>query len=82
MDSSRFASISQHQAKGTTAGIVVWFVFAPLGFDYRSKLANPRWRSVWDWALFAGGTAPKAQLGTLSSTASPPINPSVARTRK
>jgi len=25
---------------------------------------------------------PNAQLGTLSSTASPPINPSVARTRK
>jgi len=29
----------------------------PLGFDYRSKLANPRWRSAWDWALFGGGRA-------------------------
>jgi cytochrome d ubiquinol oxidase subunit II len=29
----------------------------PVGFDYRSKLANPRWCSAWDWALFAGGRA-------------------------
>jgi len=54
----------------------------PVGFDYRSKLANTRWRSTWDWTLFACVTAPKAQLGTLSSIESPPINPSVARTRK
>ena len=60
----------------------LYFHLRPVGFDYRSKLANPRWRLAWDWALFAGVTAPKAQLGTLSSTASPPINPSVARTRK
>ena len=57
------------------AGIVVWLFLRPVGFDCRSKLANPRWRSAWDWALFAGGTAPNAQLGTLSSMASPPINP-------
>jgi hypothetical protein len=49
----------------------------PVGFDYRSKLANPRWRSAWDWALFAGITASKAQLGALSSMARPPINPSL-----
>ena len=58
------------------ADMIAWFVFAA-GFDYRSKLANPRRRSAWDWALFAGGRAPKAQLGTLSSMASPPINPSL-----
>lgn len=34
----------------------------PVGFDYRSKLPNPRWRSTWDWALFAGGTAPAVVL--------------------
>ncbi len=30
----------------------------PVGFDYRSKVNDPRWRSAWDWALFAGGLAP------------------------
>ena len=34
----------------------------PVGFDYRSKLANQRWRSAWDWALFAGGTVPAVVL--------------------
>jgi cytochrome d ubiquinol oxidase subunit II len=30
----------------------------PVGFDYRSKLPDPRWRSAWDWALFFGGLVP------------------------
>jgi cytochrome bd ubiquinol oxidase subunit II len=34
----------------------------PVGFDYRSKLPNPRWRSAWDWALFAGGLVPAVVL--------------------
>ncbi len=34
----------------------------PVGFDYRSKLADPRWRSAWDWALFAGGAVPAIVL--------------------
>ncbi|MEQ1635466.1 MAG: cytochrome d ubiquinol oxidase subunit II [Methylococcales bacterium] len=34
----------------------------PVGFDYRSKLPSPRWRSAWDWALFAGGTVPAVVL--------------------
>jgi cytochrome d ubiquinol oxidase subunit II len=34
----------------------------PVGFDYRSKLADPRWRSAWDWALFAGGAVPAVVL--------------------
>ena len=34
----------------------------PVGFDYRSKLANPRWRSAWDWALFVGGAVPSVVL--------------------
>ena len=29
--------------------------FRPVGFDYRSKLENSRWRSSWDWCLFIGG---------------------------
>lgn len=30
----------------------------PLGFDYRSKLTNKKWRLAWDWALFVGGFVP------------------------
>ena len=35
----------------------------PVGFDYRSKLENPRWRAAWDWALFAGGALPALLFG-------------------
>jgi cytochrome bd ubiquinol oxidase subunit II len=35
----------------------------PVGFDYRSKLADTRWRSTWDWALFCGGLVPVLVLG-------------------
>lgn len=37
----------------------------PVGFDYRSKIADPRWRNAWDWALFAGGLIPTVVLGLL-----------------
>ena len=35
----------------------------PVGFDYRSKLPDPRWRSTWDWGLFAGGLVPPLIFG-------------------
>uniref|UniRef100_UPI00384ED329 cytochrome d ubiquinol oxidase subunit II n=1 Tax=Methyloradius palustris TaxID=2778876 RepID=UPI00384ED329 len=37
--------------------------FRPVGFDYRSKIADKRWRSFWDWALFAGGAVPALVFG-------------------
>lgn len=37
--------------------------FRPAGFDYRSKLADPRWRSFWDWGLFIGGFVPPMIFG-------------------
>lgn len=37
--------------------------FRPVGFDYRSKLDDPRWRSAWDWGLFAGGFVPALVFG-------------------
>jgi cytochrome d ubiquinol oxidase subunit II len=37
--------------------------FRPVGFDYRSKLPNPTWRSAWDWGLFVGGTVPALVFG-------------------
>ncbi|QNM97854.1 cytochrome d ubiquinol oxidase subunit II [Chitinimonas koreensis] len=35
----------------------------PVGFDYRSKLADPRWRGAWDWGLFVGGLVPAVVFG-------------------
>lgn len=43
---------------------VLWALFfRPVGFDYRSKIADPRWRSAWDWGLFVGGTVPPLIFG-------------------
>jgi cytochrome d ubiquinol oxidase subunit II len=35
----------------------------PVGFDYRGKIDHPRWRSTWDWALFAGSAVPALVFG-------------------
>lgn len=35
----------------------------PVGFDYRSKVSNPLWRSCWDWGLFIGGFVPALIFG-------------------
>jgi len=37
--------------------------FRPVGFDYRSKIANPVWRNAWDWGLFVGGAVPALVFG-------------------
>ncbi|OAM51450.1 cytochrome d ubiquinol oxidase subunit II [Methylovorus sp. MM2] len=37
--------------------------FRPVGFDYRSKLEDPRWRNMWDWGLFVGGAIPATVFG-------------------
>ncbi len=37
--------------------------FRPVGFDYRSKIQDPRWRSTWDWGLFIGGFVPALVFG-------------------
>jgi cytochrome d ubiquinol oxidase subunit II len=43
---------------------VLWALFLrPTGFDFRSKVENPTWRSVWDWGLFIGGAVPPIIFG-------------------
>ncbi|MDO5654158.1 MAG: cytochrome d ubiquinol oxidase subunit II [Brachymonas sp.] len=37
--------------------------FRPVGFTYRSKLADPKWRSAWDWGIFAGSAIPALVFG-------------------
>ncbi len=38
-------------------------ILRPVGFKFRSKLPDPRWRALWDWALFAGGLVPALVFG-------------------
>lgn len=35
----------------------------PLGFDYRSKIESPQWRSAWDKAIFVGSFVPPVIFG-------------------
>ena len=37
--------------------------FRPVGFDYRGKRVNVRWRQGWDWGLFLGGCVPALVFG-------------------
>jgi cytochrome d ubiquinol oxidase subunit II len=38
-------------------------ILRPVGFKFRSKMPGETWRSVWDWALFAGGLVPALVYG-------------------
>ncbi len=38
-------------------------ILRPVGFEYRSKLPTPGWRTFWDWALFTGSTVPALVFG-------------------
>ncbi|BBE50548.1 Cytochrome bd-I ubiquinol oxidase subunit 2 [Ferriphaselus amnicola] len=43
---------------------VLWAMFfRPVGFDFRSKVADPRWRTAWDWGLFVGSAIPALLFG-------------------
>ena len=43
--------------------VLVGFILRPVGFDYRNKVADPRWRAVWDAAIFIGGAVPSLVFG-------------------
>ncbi|MEM5529810.1 cytochrome d ubiquinol oxidase subunit II [Gammaproteobacteria bacterium AS21] len=44
--------------------IVLFALFLrPVGFDYRSKIEDPRWRNNWDWAIFVGSAVPPLVFG-------------------
>jgi len=43
--------------------ILLALILRPVGFKFRGKVANPRWRQVWDWALFVGGFVPALVFG-------------------
>lgn len=37
--------------------------FRPVGFDYRSKITDMRWRGMWDWGIFIGSFVPPLVIG-------------------
>jgi cytochrome d ubiquinol oxidase subunit II len=43
--------------------ILVALIARGVAFEFRSKDANPRWRALWDWALFFGSFLPALLWG-------------------
>lgn len=43
--------------------ILAALIVRPVGFKFRSKREDPKWRARWDWALFFGGAAPALLFG-------------------
>jgi cytochrome d ubiquinol oxidase subunit II len=43
--------------------ILLALILRPVGFKFRGTVADARWRTVWDWALFIGGFVPALIFG-------------------
>lgn len=43
--------------------ILLALILRPVGFKFRSKVDDPRWRNTWDWGLFIGGFVPSLVFG-------------------
>ena len=43
--------------------VLAALIVRPVGFKFRSKLEDPRWRGWWDWALCIGGIVPPLVFG-------------------
>ena len=43
--------------------ILLALILRPVGFKFRGKIQDARWRAVWDWALFIGGFVPSLIFG-------------------
>jgi len=43
--------------------ILLALIIRPVGFKFRGKVKDPRWRATWDWALFIGGFVPSLIFG-------------------
>ena len=39
------------------------FIVRPVGFNFRNKIADPRWRGTWDWILTFAGLVPPLIFG-------------------
>jgi cytochrome bd ubiquinol oxidase subunit II len=43
--------------------VLAALIVRPVGFEFRNKIADPRWRAFWDYALFVGGLVPSLVFG-------------------
>ena len=43
--------------------VLATLILRPVGFEFRNKVPTPRWRTFWDYALFAGGLVPSVVFG-------------------
>ncbi|WP_316359407.1 cytochrome d ubiquinol oxidase subunit II [Devosia sp.] len=43
--------------------ILLALILRPVGFKFRGKIHDARWRATWDWALFVGGAVPALIMG-------------------
>jgi cytochrome bd ubiquinol oxidase subunit II len=43
--------------------VLATLILRPVGFEFRNKIADARWRAFWDYALFAGGLVPSVVFG-------------------
>ena len=43
--------------------VLLAFILRPVGFGFRNKLADPRWRGAWDWLLILSGIVPSLVFG-------------------
>jgi cytochrome d ubiquinol oxidase subunit II len=43
--------------------VLLALIMRPVGFKFRGKVKDPRWRSFWDWSLCIGGIVPSLVFG-------------------
>jgi len=43
--------------------LLVALILRPVGFFFRNRIPDPRWRNFWDWALLVGGAVPALLFG-------------------
>jgi cytochrome bd ubiquinol oxidase subunit II len=43
--------------------VLAALILRPVGFAFRSKIKDPRWRTFWDYALFISGLVPSLVFG-------------------
>src|SRR5487761_2220528 len=43
--------------------VLAALILRPVGFEFRNKIKDTRWRAFWDYALFCGGVVPSLVFG-------------------
>ncbi len=43
--------------------VLVGLILRGIAFEFRSKVESPRWRALWDWAIFIGSVLPALLFG-------------------